>query len=206
MGNTICILSACALSPVLYLSAINPGLKRTVWLVALFSFARIITYAALGMAAGAFGLMLDKLIGSSVFSLLVGLFTGAINILIGFSIVIGQHSARCSRLCRYTDGFLQHGYGIVLLGVFLAIIPCAPFMSFFIQAMAQRAGLLAGALSGALFGIGITLSVPFWLLVLFSGSLPDRILKNDRVLRTFRIICGGILVVIGLRYIISAVA
>ena len=206
MGNTVCILSACALSPVLYFSATNPGLKRTVWLTALFSLARIGTYAALGAAAGASGLILDRLVGSSAFALAAGLVTGAVNVMIGLAIVIGQRPLRCSRICRYADGFLKRGYGIVLLGVFLAIIPCAPLMSFFTQVMVRRGGLVTGALDGALFGVGITLSVPFWLLVLFSGSIPGRILKNERILKTFRILCGGILVVIGLRYILDAAA
>lgn len=204
MGNTVCVLSSCAISPIMYLSATDPGIKHTVRLITLLSLSRIITYAILGAIAGKLGLILNNLIGSSIFGLVVGLITGAINIIIGVFIIFGQKPLHCSRICRYADGMLKQNYSMVLLGIFLAIIPCAPLTSLFTQVMIQRGGLLIGAAEGALFGVGITLSLPFWGLALFSGTIPGKILKNERVARVFKIICGSILFIIGLKYIIAA--
>jgi len=204
MGNTVCMLSSCAVSPIMYLSATNPGVKHTVRFILLFSLSRIITYAILGAIAGKLGLVLDNLIGSSEFDLVLGLITGAVNIGIGVFIIIGQEPFHCSRMCRYANGMLKQGYSMILLGIFLAVIPCAPLTSLFTQVMVQRGGLLTGAAEGTLFGIGITLSIPFWSLALFSGAVPGKILKNERLARVFKIICGSILIMNRLKYIVAA--
>lgn len=204
LGNTVCMLSSCAVSPIMYLSATNPGAKHTVRLIILFSVSRIITYAILGAVAGELGLILNNLIGNSTFSLILGLITGAINIVIGIFIIISQESFRCSRLCRYAKGMLEQGYSMIMLGVFLAVIPCAPLTSLFTQIMVQQGGPLFGAAEGGLFGIGITLSIPFWSLALFSGVVPGKILKNERFTKVFKIICGSVLIVIGLKYVLVA--
>jgi len=203
MGNTICMLSSCAMSPILYITAEGPGIRRTIRSIGIFSLSRIAAYAALGAAAGGSGLILSKFIGSGAFNITIGIMTGVVNMIIGISIMLDQESFHFPGICRYTDRLLKKGYNMVLLGVFLAITPCVPFTSFFTQVMVERGGLLLGALEGTAFGVGITLSAPFWFLAIFSGSVPERVLKNKRYAKIFKIICGCILVIIGTKYIVT---
>ncbi len=203
MGNTVCMLSSCAMSPILYITASGQGVKHTVKSIGLFSLSRIAAYSALGAVAGGSGLILSKLLGNSTFNIILGIVTGVVTITIGITILLDQEIFHFPGICRYTSALLKKGYSMVLLGALLAIIPCVPFTSLFTQVMIERGGLFLGAVEGFLFGIGISLSVPFWLLAIFSGSVPRRVLQNRRFLKSFKIICGLILVIIGTKYMIA---
>ena len=205
MGNTVCMLSSCTMSPLLYITATGSGVRHSVKSVLVFSLSRIASYAALGAVAGGSGLLLSKFMGSNVFYIAIGMLTGIVDILIGFSIMLDLQFFHFPGVCRYTGMLLKKGYSMLLLGVLLAVIPCVPFTSFFTQVMVERGGLLAGAVEGSVFGVGISLSVPFWALAIFSGSAPAGILKKQSFLKTLKVICGIILVIIGAKYILDGI-
>jgi sulfite exporter TauE/SafE len=108
-------------------------------------------------------------------------------------------------MCRYIGQILKNGYSIVLLGVFLAIIPCVPFTSFFTQVAMEHGGWLLGAVEGITFGIGISLSVPYWILAIFSGSVPQIILRKQVFFKALKIISGVLLLIVGIKYVFDAI-
>ena len=106
-------------------------------------------------------------------------------------------------------GFKMHvGRGILdkgtksmfLFGFLMGIAPCVPYVAIltYIACVAEDA-VLAGLLYAALFATG-TAVAPMVLGTLM-GIIPGKLLRSDRLYKTFQVVCGVVLVLFGFQLI-----
>lgn len=106
-------------------------------------------------------------------------------------------------------GFKMHvGRGILdkgtksmfLFGFLMGIAPCVPYVAIltYIACVAEDT-VLAGVLYAALFATG-TAVAPMVLGILM-GIIPGKLLRSDRLYKTFQVVCGVVLVLFGFQLI-----
>ena len=90
--------------------------------------------------------------------------------------------------------------GMFLFGFLMGIAPCVPYVAVltYIACVAENA-VLAGILYAAVFAVGTAIA-PI-VLGISVGLIPEKLLKGAKLLRTFQVICGVILILFGFQLI-----
>lgn len=167
----------------------------------IFSLSRIFVYVLVGLSVFLIGEFAPKYFFSSVqryIFILGGIFISAV----GFLIAIGRnHENKSCR--RFQEVLLKKDTKtIILLGVFMGIAPCLPFIS-----AASYIGLVSKAWTSSLlyslaFGIGTAIS-PLLILAALAGLIPKILINQDRLSTIFNFICGVILIFLGVNLILK---
>jgi cytochrome c biogenesis protein CcdA len=103
---------------------------------------------------------------------------------------------------------LQRGTeSMFLFGFLMGVAPCVPYVAIltYIACVAENA-IVAGVVYAAVFAVGTAIA-PI-VLTSFMGIVPSALLKSPKLLRTFQVICGVVLVLFGLRlfyYVLNVV-
>jgi len=172
------------------------GLKATL----IFSLARLLVYAFLGGIFGYFGFFLLQLYPT--FSLSIWLIGAAFIILLGGLIILGRdiRNPLCQLLSKQTldDSFKS----MVFLGVIVGLSPCLPLVGILMEIALISEHIWIGALYGATFGIGTVIS-PLLILGALAGGLPTAFIHNEKIFRIFNVICGILLILVGLYILFS---
>ena len=87
-----------------------------------------------------------------------------------------------------------------LFGFLMGLAPCVPYVAIltYIACVAENA-VLSGILYAVLFAIGTAIA-PIVLGTLM-GIIPEKLFKSAKLLRTFQVICGVVLILFGLQLI-----
>jgi sulfite exporter TauE/SafE len=161
-GMGPCLISCLPYLGPVFLGA-DGGIRRSWRILLPLSLGRLTGYGALGAASGLAGLLAGDLVGSGV----VRLVLGCAALFVGLALLLG---ARGSKTCPSTVAATQplrrvlpaaRGLmpgGLYLMGVGMALNPCAPLGIVLFSAAATASGV-DGALLGAGFGIG-AIAVP----------------------------------------------
>ena len=90
--------------------------------------------------------------------------------------------------------------GMFLFGFLMGIAPCVPYVAVltYIACVAENA-VLAGVLYAAVFAVGTAIA-PI-VLGISVGLIPEKLLKGAKLLRTFQVICGVVLILFGFQLI-----
>jgi thiol:disulfide interchange protein DsbD len=203
-GLTLCSFSCLPmLTPYLFANAAAGGGRRGGFmpafnLTAIFIITRVITYAALGAAAGGAGEALLKRLDDGALMPV----SGAVIIAIALAVIFGRN-ASCARPKR--KGARPKAAGIVHmagLGVATSLMPCLPLTAILMLA-AARGSALQGGVYGLLFGLGAA-SSPLYYLGGATGWLATRIRAEiPKYAPHLRKLSGVILALFGLRLILS---
>lgn len=164
----------------------------------LFSISRMVVYILLGFLAGGLGrVFLDSLSSfrKPIFS--AGGFLIAVS---GIIIMIGRYQQM--GFCRIFDKKILERkiLGPILFGLIIGILPCLPLSGVLAYIALIAGGAKEGALLGLSFGLGGIVS-PIILFGAFSGALAQWVARKPAIYEYFRIACGFILFVIGVRLI-----
>ena len=94
-----------------------------------------------------------------------------------------------------------------LFGFLMGVAPCVPYVAIltYIACVAENA-VVAGVVYAAVFAVGTAIA-PI-VLTSFMGIVPGALLTSPKLLRTFQVICGVVLVLFGLRlfyYVLNVV-
>ena len=83
-----------------------------------------------------------------------------------------------------------------LFGFLMGVAPCVPYVAIltYIACVAENA-VLAGMMYAAVFAVGTAIA-PIVLGILV-GIIPGTLLKSAKVLRTFQVVCGVVLILFG---------
>ena len=124
---------------------------------AAFLTGRLSSYALLGAAAGAFGGALNSALSSGAGHLALG----AASVIAGILLLRRSPSAPCG-------GARGAGLPPLLLGLAMALTPCAPLVSL-LGACASSGSAAAGAGLGAAFGLGAAVTPVLFLVPVLGG-------------------------------------
>jgi len=89
---------------------------------------------------------------------------------------------------------------IFLFGFLMGIAPCVPYVAIltYIACVAEDA-VLAGILYAALFAVGTALAP--MVLGSLMGIIPEKLFRSAKLLKTFQVVCGVVLVFFGFQLI-----
>lgn len=168
--------------------------------ILIFLLGRFVAYLLLGYIAGVSGTYL-RIFATGVFAPLLRLLAGAVIILMGVYVGIGQKVT--DKLCPARLSKVTGIGSLFLLGVIIGISPCPPLVSLLIDlALISKGGV--DALTYALFfGLGTFISGLLTMGVL-SGIfnwLPLKLFRSQKAKLVFRIICALLLMLLGLNLI-----
>jgi len=180
-----------------YVAATRKGIREGLKAAILFSVSRIITFSLLGLLAGILGeLALTSLSKSSTG---INILIGAVIIVMGGFVISGKDFS--SNVCRVFKMENRRAGDMVLLGVVMALLPCASQLGVLAYIAVESKFLLSGALYGLSFSSGQVISL--FILFILATTLSQFLFKMGRYLLIFRIICGSILIILGIKHIIS---
>lgn len=170
----------------------------------IFLSGRLIAYLALGYIAGLSGGLLRQFTGRQV-SFVFRPAAGALSIIFAIIVLMQKTPVKCEDASEKHKSYDLGG--LLLFGFIIGVSPCGPLLGLLSEiALMSRCGLdgMAYALS---FGIGTLIS---GLIVVGAVSglitwLPARYLKSNTGNLVFRILCAGLLILLGLGLIFAPV-
>jgi len=164
----------------------------------LFSFSRITVYIILGLLVFSFGrFIFDKL---SIFFKIILLIGGSFIVLLGLVMSLGQDFkfGICKLLHRHA--IEKDKKSLIIFGLVLGFLPCIPLITVLSYSSLVAKTWLENIIYVFSFGLG-TIFSPLIILSILSGFLP-RILDGKSIYeRIFRIICGLIIILLGIQLI-----
>ena len=181
-----------------YIAGTGKNVSKGITTYLLFSVSRIFVYLVLGLAV----FFLGRLIFERFFNLfrLVSISGGVFVISLGALMILGKGAnlISCSFLHRHI--LEKDSKSIIILGLIMGILPCAPLVS-----MLTYAGLISrngfeNLLYIFSFGLGTIVS-PLVILTGLTGLLPK--LRSNSYEKVFNIVCGLIMVILGAQLIIK---
>jgi sulfite exporter TauE/SafE len=175
------------------------GLKATL----AFSLSRLAAYTLLGLLAGLSGELLIGLLVGGGFSLYAWILGGALISLMGVLIIVGAEPklGQYDLLSRFDIG--SDLKGLAFLGFLVGATPCGPLLGVLTHIALTAENAVVGGFYALCFGLGAAIVTPVTLLGVLSGAVPPLIFRDRRVVKAFRVICGLMLVVLGVRHIVS---
>ncbi len=204
VGVGSCML-ACAPVVALYVAGTTDGWRAGLRATLVFSLARLSAYTLLGAIAGGIGMGLVSHLREEVFVSWVQLGAAAFVVLLGLLIAVGHHPHvhLCQYLSRHT---VQNStLSMALLGFLIGIAPyCAPFLGILTYIAFALRDIPLGALCGLAFGLGAALITPLLVVGPAAGILP-RVFKTPILLQIFRRASGVILLLFGMRLVLTAI-
>ena len=168
----------------------------------IFSLTRLAVYVVLGALSGLIGAFMLAIFLGTPFAYHVWTAGAFIIISLGILIILGRgfNLGFCRGICGHTlDNSVP---SMVFLGLLIGFSPCLPLIAVMIEIALFSGNMLVGGIYGFTFGIGTVLS-PLLIIGALTPVLPAGILRSDRAVRIFSIICGALLIIVGL-YVLRA--
>jgi len=175
------------------------GLKSTIT----FSLSRLLCYLLLGFIAGVSSVFITDILSGHDFSFYVWILAGSFISLLGALIILGKepHLKLCRLLNRHTVD--DSTRSMALLGFIIGITPCAPLLGVLTYIALTAKGPLLGMFYSLCFGIGPAVITPIIVIGILAGVLPGAVFRTPRVYQLFRLLCGFLLLLYGVRLIIQ---
>jgi len=185
-GSGLCIAS-CGPIIITYLAGAKKDILKSLSAYILFSLSRISVYIVLSLLLFFLGrFLVDKFV--AVFSKYVLTLGGILVILVGILTGLGK-SWKCDK------------QNIVVMGLVVGLLPCAPLIAVLSYVALVSKTWMHSLLYSLSFGLGTFVS-PLVFLVIFTGLIPKFIIdKKDLINRIFNIICGLIIIFLGIQLI-----
>lgn len=192
-------LASCGQVILPYIAATKRGWREGFKATIIFSFTCLVVYVILGLLAGLLGRML--VIWFRQFGYLIFLTGGIFVSIIGVIIILSKGSGH--RFCQFLNRQVADDdiKGPVLLGLTLSILPCLPLLGVLAYIALRSQNLWEGAFYGFAFGLGKFIS-PVIPLGVLAGGLSKGVAGNSRINIFFKWLCGIILFLIGLSFVI----
>jgi hypothetical protein len=92
-----------------------------------------------------------------------------------------------------------------LLGFVVGITPCGPLLGVLTYIALSMKPPLVGCFYAFCFGLGASIVTPITVLGIIAGVTPRLIFKDQRILGIFKGFCGLMLIILGVRLILSQV-
>ena len=193
-------MASCGPLLISYVVGTGKDTKKSVVAYILFSLSRVSVYLALSILvylAGKF--VVEGLVGT--ISRYVYIFGGIFIVLMGVLMITGN------KIEWGICGFLRKKLleraklSVFMLGLVTGFAPCAPLLALFSYMALVSKSWVTSIIYAFSFGIGTVIS-PLLLLAVFAGLIPA-VLKNKREAfgRVFNLLCGIIVIILGLRLI-----
>ena len=191
-------LASCGPLLVSYVAGTGKSPRAGVLSYFLFSWTKILAYLILSLViffSGKLAIEMAWVNFSKYIFILGGLFIIALGVFVALGSRLEFQPWRKLRV-----KFIENdNKSMLILGLITGLLPCAPLL-----AVLSYIGLISASWPAALlyslsFGIG-TLFSPLMALVIFAGAIPGFFLrKNNLYRRVFNLICGLIIILLGLR-------
>lgn len=188
-------LASCGPLLISYVAGSGKNVPGSIAAYFLFSLPRLVIYAILSLVIYGCGVMMTQISMAPVMKY-VTIGAGIIFISIGF--LIATRNQYLHRTCAFfQEKFIsQDKKTLVLLGIFMGILPCAPLIS-----VLSYIGFIAKSwqqclVYGVSFGLGTLLS-PLLLLTALGGLIPSIIKDNSVIRKAMDIVCGFVIVILG---------
>jgi len=187
----------CAPILVPYIAATQKGWFKGFRATLTFSLSRIVPYVILSIISATVGQYLIRNFYGSKAGLIIHILASSFVCLLGMIILIGKspHLHICQSLSKHIH--LEGTKGMILLGFLVGISPCIPLFGVLTYIAFASKNFLDGILLGLIFGAG-TLISPLILFGSLAGGIPLFLLKKPLIYKTFRYICGLMLVYLGI--------
>ncbi len=193
-------MASCGPLLISYITGTGKGAIKGLKVYLLFSFVRISVYLALGLLvflAGKF--LMERFIHG--YSRYLFIFGGIFLMLIGGLVALDKKSPL--KFCGFLREHMlaRDNKSVVVFGLLAGLLPCAPLLAVFSYIiLVSRSGFEALLYSFS-FGIGTFLS-PLLFLTVAAGFIP-RLLVGSRYERAFSLICGLLIIFLGLQLVRS---
>ncbi|MGD2142291.1 MAG: sulfite exporter TauE/SafE family protein [Candidatus Bathyarchaeota archaeon] len=171
----------------------------------IFSVSRLFAYVLLGMLTGLTGELLLRFISQTEFSLYVWIFGGLFISLLGVLILLGEGHALIPSWLPKRFTIEDDLRSLALLGFIVGITPCAPLLGVLTYIALSVESPLVGIYYALSFGLGASITTPLILAGIFAGGAPSLIFKTPRIHKLFKRSCGFILIILGVKQIISQI-
>jgi sulfite exporter TauE/SafE len=201
LGYGPCLLS-CGPLLVSYIAATKKSGASGLKTYLIFSVTRLFVYVLFGVLAGAFGeRVIPRVIESDVLRILFFLF-GLFLLALGWTLIFER-----LRLSRFCEGGTPRRFkpqdtgNVIFMGLVVAMSPCLPLLAILGYIALISDTCLKGAAYMTSFGLG-TLISPMILLSFSAGWVAQRVKQHPEILRRIRMICGGVIVFLGVHLMI----
>ena len=195
LGMTGPCLFTCVPVVTAYVSGTGKKPREIFTEILLFLSGRLAAAIFFGFLAGVSARFLNVFLNSKTVSYLRPL-GGALIILLGFSVLFGKRSFPCAGFAKKAASG-----GVFLLGFFIGLAPCPPFIALFAEIALMSKSVLDGIFYAFFFGSGLFVSGLIALSAasgVLTGFLPKML--NEKSKRIFRIVCGLLMVVMGTKW------
>jgi len=156
----------------------------------------MVIYTILAAVSGYVGFYLFNLFTNKLYTSIVWIIGSAFIILIGILLAAGKIVD--NPLCRLLNkGIVSSTKSMVVLGILIGISPCLPLLAVLLEIAILSEKIWVGAIYGFAFGIGTVLS-PLLILGALAPVIPATFFKGEKAQRIFRIVCGILLILVGL--------
>jgi len=197
LGSGPC-LSLCAPVLVSYAAIHKKTFKDSFFSYLVFSSSKLLGYCILGILC-TFGV---KIIASPLGAKYLDriyLIIGCFIVLIGIT-AISHRGSKFNPVCRWVHKGNIRNVGI--LGLLIGLAPCLPLLGILNYIVLISDSSLSAIGFCIVFGLGTIVS-PLFLMVMLSGRLAEVLSRNDKLKIIIRILCGGIIVLLGGKIILQ---
>lgn len=189
-------LASCGPLLLSYIIGTRKNIAKSVLAYIIFSFSRIASYLVLGFLVFRLGELAQHLFGAwARYLFLLG---GIFIIIIGILLAIGQNHQ--NKFCRRMEqAFIkQDAKTIVIFGLILGFLPCAPLVSVLSYAALIARNWADSLLYSLFFGLG-TAASPLLLLAILGAIFPKIMFKFQKFMRYFNYFCALVIIFLGIQ-------
>lgn len=189
----------CSPMVVPYVAATRKGVREGLRAAIVFSISRILVFSGLGLLAGLAGEFLLNSLSKSAIGIDIAI--GVVIAGMGSLVILGRNlSHNICRVFKIEEGN-KGVWDMVLLGVIMAIMPCASHFGALAYIATESRVFWSGTLYGFSFASGQIISL--FILFILATTLSQFLFKIGKYFTIFRIVCGSILIILGIQHIIS---
>jgi sulfite exporter TauE/SafE len=194
----------CAPILIPYIASTKKTWWEGLWATLVFSLVRTFAYTLLGLIAF-LSYRLVEMIANPAKNPYLGLCAGIFVVFLGILLVVLRKEIHLPVFKLLGKEFLEKvTQSMILLGLLIGFSPCLPLIGALTLIATHAQSAFEGAFLGLSFGVGTLLS-PLLILGLLAGFLPGEIIKNQKVFRIFKMVCGILLILFGLNLIVKRV-
>lgn len=170
--------------------------------VTIFLVGRLSAYCILGILAGISGSLIRQFSTPPV-TAAIKMAGGILSIILGIIVFLNKPGS--TGACGIAQHKNYNFGGLLILGFLIGISPCAPLMALLFEITLISKNALDGFMYALFFGLGTFLS---GLLVVGSVAgifswLPARFVRSERANFAFKIVCAGLLMLLGIAVIMQ---
>ncbi len=198
LGSGPC-LASCGPLLISYICGRQKNIAGSIRAYLLFSAGRVLVYLVLGVGAYFGGLLFSRYISEELPRYLF-LGSGAFIIIVGILVAIGKSLSFKTCQCGEKNFPQKDNLTLIILGVTIGILPCLPLASVLAYiGLVSKSWMQSFAYSLA-FGLGTVVS-PLLALAALAGVIPAAIKDNLKLRRIFHLLCGAVIVCLGIQLI-----